>query len=99
LTYPFVLGWSCIEAMSAGCLVIGSRTPPVEEVIEHGKNGLLVDFFDAAALAETVVGALARPQHYASLRAAARKTAVEHYDLASVCLPEQLKLINRVAQR
>lgn len=97
LTYPFVLGWSCIEAMSAGCLVVGSATPPVEEAIEHQRNGLLVDFFDVDALANTVVDCLARPKQYASLRAAARQTAVERYDLATVCLPEQVKLIEAVS--
>ena len=97
LTYPFVLGWSCIEAMSAGCTVVGSATPPVQEVIEHGKNGLLVDFFDTAALAQAVVEVLAHPAAYAHLRAAARAMAVERYDLATVCLPQQLQLIERVA--
>jgi glycosyltransferase involved in cell wall biosynthesis len=98
LTYPFVLGWSCIEAMSAGCLVVGSHTAPVGEVIEPEKNGLLVDFFDGHGLAETVTDCLARPAHYAPLRAAARQTAVERYDLATVCLPQQLDLIGRLAQ-
>ena len=98
LTYPFVLGWSCIEALSAGCLVIGSATPPVREVIEHHKNGLLVDFFDAAALVDTAADCLARPQHYAPLRAAARKSAVARYDLATVCLPQQVRLIEELAR-
>ncbi|MCI3952206.1 MAG: glycosyl transferase group 1 [Burkholderiales bacterium] len=98
LTYPFVLGWSCIEAMSAGCLVVGSRTPPVEEVIEHDKNGLLVDFFDVGALAEMVADALARPKHYAALRKAARRTVIERYDLKSTCLPQQIALIARLGR-
>ncbi|MEK6593280.1 MAG: glycosyltransferase [Pseudomonadota bacterium] len=93
LTYPFVLGWSCIEALSAGGLVVGSATPPVQEVIAHQKNGLLVDFFDAGALADTVIDSLARPAHYAPLRAAARETALTRYDLASLCLPQQMRLI------
>ena len=98
LTYPFVLGWSCIEALAAGCLVVGSRTPPVEEVIEHEKNGLLVDFFDNAALADAVVDSLAQRERYARLRAAARETALQRYDLATVCLPEQIRLIEKVAR-
>ncbi|OGA49461.1 MAG: glycosyl transferase family 1 [Betaproteobacteria bacterium RIFCSPLOWO2_12_FULL_62_13] len=99
LTYPFVLGWSCIEAMSSGCLVIGSRTSPVEEVIEHQEDGLLVDFFDVDALANTVIDCLARPAQYAPLRAAARRTAVERYDLATICLPEQVRLIEEVSRK
>ena len=97
LTYPFVLSWSMLEAMSAGCLIVGSSTSPVTEVIEHAANGLLVDFFSPEAIAETVIGALARPQSYRDIRRAARRTAVERYDLARVCLPAHLALIRDVA--
>jgi glycosyltransferase involved in cell wall biosynthesis len=97
LTYPFVLSWSMIEAMSAGCLVVGSRTAPVEEVITHSRNGLLFDFFDHDALAEAVIGALARPDEHRPLREAARRTAIERYDLRSVCLPQLTGMFERVA--
>ena len=97
LTYPFVLSWSMLESMSLGCLVIGSATAPVEEVIEHGRNGLLVDFFSPGEVAETVVRALEDPAAHAPLREAARRTAVERYDLDSVCLPQHLALIDAVA--
>lgn len=96
LTYPFVLGWSCIEAMSAGCLVVGSATPPVEEVIAHEKNGLLVDFFDDRALEGTVISALSQPVKYANLRESARSIAVGRYDLVSICLPQQMQLMDRL---
>jgi glycosyltransferase involved in cell wall biosynthesis len=95
LTYPFVLSWSCLEAMSAGCVVVASRTAPVEEVIEHGVNGLLVDFFDVQALAETTVQVLADPSAHANLRSAARRTMVERFDLATRCLPQLLRHVEQ----
>ena len=97
-TYPFVLSWSMLEAMSMGGLVIGSNTPPVAEVIEHEKNGLLVDFFDIDGLSNTVLRALAQPKKMKKLREAARKTIVQNYDLRKVCLPRQMQLVNDVVQ-
>jgi glycosyltransferase involved in cell wall biosynthesis len=97
LSYPFVLGWSCIESLSAGCLVVGSATAPVQEVIQHQQNGLLVDFFDHDALAKAVIATLAQPAAYAHLRHAARESAVVRYDLATQCLPRQIELIDQLA--
>jgi glycosyltransferase involved in cell wall biosynthesis len=97
LTYPFVLSWSMLEAMAAGCLVVGSRTAPVEEVIRDGENGLLVDFFSSAEIVERVVAALAEPEHFAAFRRRARETIVENYDLKQICLPGQLRLIGQMA--
>jgi glycosyltransferase involved in cell wall biosynthesis len=86
LTYPFVLSWSMLEAMAAGCLVIGSDTAPVREVIRNGDNGLLVDFFDTEAIATTVAKAL--EEQPTRLREQARETVVERYDLTTQCLPQ-----------
>lgn len=98
LTYPFVLSWSCVEAMAMGALVIGSDTGPVREVIRANENGLLTDFFNAKLLARKVADALDRPERYAPLRAAAIRTVEDHYAL-SRNLPEWLALVDRVAGR
>jgi glycosyltransferase involved in cell wall biosynthesis len=79
--------------MSCGALVLGSDTPPVAEVIRHGENGLLTDFFDSKALAEKLVAALADPKAHDPLRRAARETIVQGYDLQTICLP---RLVNFV---
>src|SRR5580704_7621752 len=92
LTAPFVLSWSMFEAMAAGCLVIGSRTSPVEEVIEAGVNGLLVDFFSRAEIAETIALALAERAGFGKLRSAARETVLQEYSL-SASLPRHRALI------
>jgi glycosyltransferase involved in cell wall biosynthesis len=99
LTYPFVLSWSMLEAMSAGCLIVGSRTPPVQEVIHHGGNGLLVDFFSPDEVAERVIDALEDRRSFASLRQNARQTVLDHYDLRSICLPAHLRLLNMLVPR
>ena len=96
LTYPFVLSWSCIEALSTGCLVIGSDTGPVREVIEHGVNGLLVDFFNYEAIADAVIRSLSDPASFIRMRQNARASAKDNYDLRSVCLPKQLALIESI---
>ena len=94
LTYPFVLSWSVLQAMACGCLVIGSRTAPVEEVIVDRRNGLLVDFFDRAALVDRVDEALSNPDAFSAIRHAARTTILAAYDLESICLPRQLSLLD-----
>lgn len=96
LTYPFVLSWGLLEAMAAGCAIVSSRTPPVEEVMRDGENGLLVDFFDKEALAERICEVLAGDGHE-RLRRAARNFVVNNYDVKSICLPEYLRLLNRLA--
>lgn len=95
LTFPFVLSWSCMEAMAAGCLMVGSDTAPVREVITHGKNGLLFPFHDAKALIDAVCTALDETERSNQMRTAARQTIVEMYDLRQ-CLTRQVQMLERV---
>lgn len=93
LTYPFVLSWSMLEAMAAGCLVIGSRTAPVEEVLKHEKNGLLVDFFSPQEIVAAVQRVCEDKSKLKDLRDAARQTILKSYDFETICLPQHIKLI------
>ena len=97
LTYPFVLSWSLLEAMSAGCAIVTSDTQPLREAITHDVTGRRVSYFDAAALAEEVCGLLDDPAARARLGAAARLFAQENYDLKTVCLPKQLAWVASMA--
>ena len=97
LTVPFVLSWSCMEALSAGCLVIGSRTAPVQEVIRDGENGLLTPFDDPAALTARVSEAIERRVEFTKLRDAARRTVEARYALPD-CLKAQRALVSQLLQ-
>jgi glycosyltransferase involved in cell wall biosynthesis len=99
LTYPFVLSWSMLEAMSAGCLIVGSRTQPVEEIVQHAGNGLLVNFFSPDEVAGCIVDALEDTHSFASLRQNARQTIVDRFDLRTICLPAQLRMLNMLVPR
>lgn len=93
LTYPFVLSWSFLEAMSAGAIVVASRTPPVEEMISHGENGLLVNFFDVNGWSDTISACLAEPAQFRLQGARARNHVRSSYDLGNVCLPKLIRLV------
>lgn len=97
-TYPFVLSWSLVEAMGCEAPIIGSDTPPLAEVMENGKNGILLPFFDHACMADAVVDALANPDRYVPLRKAARRTMLERFDLHAHCLPLQVKLFDAILE-
>jgi glycosyltransferase involved in cell wall biosynthesis len=84
-----------LEALSAGCLVIGSDTAPVREVLD-GKNGLIVPFFDDEQLSERVIEALSHPRRFRSMRTQARRTILDQYDLARICLPKLMMFIEKV---
>jgi len=98
LTWPFVLSWSFLEAMSCGCLLIGSDTEPVREVMRHEGNGLLTDFHSPEKIAASVITALERQNDLTHLRSAARQTILDNYCL-SKCLPKHLNLMSDLVQK
>lgn len=98
LTYPFVLSWSLLEAMSVGCAVVASHTAPLREAIVPDETGRLVDFFDPQALTREVVDLLEHPAERQRLGLNARRFARQHYDLQTVCLPRQMQWVQALAQ-
>lgn len=97
LTYPFVLSWSLMEAMACGCAIVSSNTKPVREVMQHGVNGRLVDFYDVDALVQEVVTLLDTRDRSVQMREAARATILRQYDLARL-LPLHVRLVKEVAE-
>lgn len=93
LTYPFILSWSMLEAMSAGCLVLASATAPVEEVITDGDNGLLFPFHSPGTLSARAIEALGDPAGHDELRSAARQTILDRYDFETISLPAYKRLL------
>lgn len=93
LTYPFVLSWSLIEAMSAGCAIVASNTDPVKEVIKNHSNGLLTDFFDSRLLSENISNLAEDSMERKEFSIAARNLAIEKYDLNKICLPQQIQWV------
>jgi glycosyltransferase involved in cell wall biosynthesis len=90
-TVPFVLSWSLMDALACGATVVASRTAPVCEMIEHGSNGLLADFFDVEKLADLACAVLENPDEYRHLGANAVEFIQKNYSL-DVCLPQVRQL-------
>ena len=95
LTYPFVLSWSLLEAMSCGAAIVASDTKPLQEAIIQNQTGMLTPFFDPMQLAQQVNDLLSDPKKRQTLGRHAREFAIEHYDLNQVSLPRLLSIIER----
>lgn len=67
------------EYMAMGRPIVASRLGQIEEIIEHGSNGLMVSPGDPAALADELAMLLDRSDLWARLGAAARAEVLEKY--------------------
>src|SRR5262249_11690005 len=72
LTYPFVASWSLREAMACGCCIVASDTSPVRNFLTNGRTALLTPFFDAEALAASILRGLDDAKLARRLRSAVR---------------------------
>lgn len=78
LTVPFVLSWSLLEAMAAGCCIVASATEPVQEVLEDGESGWLVPLMDIQAQADAMDRLLDDPERRLALAGAAQRKASQY---------------------
>ena len=73
-----------LEAMAAGCPIVASAVDGLQELIDDGGQGWLVQPEEASALAHTIDRALAdKPEAHRRAQAAHRRAA-EHYHLATM---------------
>ena len=75
------LGIVYIEAMALGIPVVGTRIPPVTEVIVEGQTGLLAAPEDYNAFALSAISLLSDTELRIRLAEAGRKRAFEFFDL------------------
>ena len=95
LTVPFVLSWSCLEAMATGCAVIGSETAPVTEFVTDGENGLLANFFDTEELAERMAEMLDAGARADAMRVKARETVMRRWS-AGVAIDRHMAIVDEL---
>lgn len=97
LTYPFVLSWSLLEAMSIGLPVVSSSTPPVLEVIDHDVNGYLIDFFSISELVNSVTSLLNDKSTSKRLGLCARQSVLDNFERVA-CVNRHISLMESVAK-
>ena len=73
-----------LEAMAAGCAIVGTHTPGVTELLENGA-GLLVEPGDARALADAIALYLENPHLAERSRVLARQRQCEQFDEMKMC--------------
>jgi glycosyltransferase involved in cell wall biosynthesis len=94
---PYVVSRSMVEAMSAGCVVLGSNTEPVREFVEHNKTGLLVVPDDAEAWEREARAVLENPDAYRTIGANAAALVREKYS-RDVTMPKLAALCSQLVQ-
>lgn len=92
LTVPWVLSWSCVQAMACECPMVVSSTEPLLEVIDHGTHGLTTPFYSHEQLAANILWMLNHPDDAEKMGRNARQR-IETSMSVDVCVPKIIKLL------
>lgn len=92
------LNLSVIEAMAAGCVVVGSDTVGVRELIDNQVDGFLFPEADVNKLAAILTAILAKPEHWQDMTQRSQLKAQQQYDKAQA-LSAYLDLFYRCAKQ
>lgn len=92
------LGGSLLEAMAAGCAIVGTDAPAIVEVLGNGMYGEVVRRGDTLGLAETARRLLTDEAQRRALGGRARQQFLDRYTLDEVC-DQNLDLYRRISGR
>jgi glycosyltransferase involved in cell wall biosynthesis len=73
-------GLTFVEAAMSGCLLIGTKTGGIEEIISDGQTGFLVSPEDSPALAEKILFVINNNRDLDDMRTKSREEAVKKYE-------------------
>ena len=82
---PEPFGMVVLEAMALGKPVVASRMGGPEEIVDHGRTGILVDPGDEGRLSAELASLVADPARRAGLGEAARLEVERRYSGSVVC--------------
>ncbi len=94
-SYAEGLGLSILEAMATAKPVIGTAVSGIQEIITHGKNGLLVPPKESDSLAHSIIYLLSNPGEAARL-AANGYSFVQQYFSAERMIQETLEIYHEI---
>lgn len=86
-TVPFTLSWSLFQALSVGCIVVGSDSAPVRDAITHQEQGFLIEPNHINAFVDQILAVLNKSDSMASIRSQARNSIIENFSFEA-CLPK-----------
>ena len=75
------LPFAVLEALSTGLPVVTTNVGGIPEMIDSGKNGFLVQPFNAKQLSDRILHCLEHPAGAAEMGLLARKNILEHFEI------------------